>query len=52
MLCFTSIFSHSLVFPFVLFMVSFVVQEPLNMIRFHLLIFVFIFITFREAQLL
>ena len=30
----------------------FAVEEALNMISFHLLIFAFIFITFREAQLL
>ena len=42
---FTNIFSHSEGFLFVLFMVSFVVQKLLSLIRSHLFIFVFIFIT-------
>ena len=42
---FANIFSHSVGFLFVLFMVSFALQKNLILIRFHLLIFVFIFIT-------
>ena len=40
-----NIFSHSEGCLFVLFMVSFAVQKLLNLIRSHLFIFVFIFIT-------
>ena len=42
---FANLFSHSMGCLFVLFMVSFAVQKLLNSIRFHLFIFVFIFIT-------
>ena len=42
---FANIFSHSMGCLFVLFMISFAVQKLLNLIRFHLFIFVFIFIT-------
>ena len=42
---FASIFSHSVGFLFVLFMVSFAVQKLLSLIRSHLFIFVFTFIT-------
>ena len=42
---FANIFSHSEGCPFILSMVSFVVQKFLSLIRFHLCIFVFIFIT-------
>ena len=42
---FTNIFSHSEGCLFVLFMVSFEVQKLLHLIRSHLFIFVFIFIT-------
>ena len=40
-----NIFFHSEGCVFILFMVSFAVQKPLNLIRSHLFIFVFIFIT-------
>ena len=42
---FANIFSHSEVCLFILFMVSFAVQNLLSLVRFHLFIFVFIFIT-------
>ena len=42
---FANIFSHSVGCLFILFMVSFAVQKPLSLIRSHLFIFVFIFIT-------
>ena len=42
---FANIFSHSVCCLFILFMVSYVVQNLLNFIRSHLFIFVFIFIT-------
>ena len=42
---FANIFSHSVGCLFVLFMVSFAVQKLLSLIRSHLFIFVFIFIT-------
>ena len=42
---FANIFSHSDGYLSVLFMVSFVVQKLLSLIRSHLFIFVFIFIT-------
>ena len=42
---FANIFSHSVSYLFVLFMVSFAVQKLLRLIRFHLLILVFVFIT-------
>ena len=42
---FANIFSHSEGCLFVLFMVSFTVQKLLSLLRSHLLIFVFIFIT-------
>ena len=42
---FANIFSDSVGCLFVLFMVSFAVQKLLSLIRSHLLIFVFIFIT-------
>ena len=42
---FANIFSHSVGCLFILFMVSFAVQKLLSLIRSHLFIFVFIFIT-------
>ena len=42
---FANIFSHSEGCLFILFMVSFVVQKLLSLIKSHLFIFVFIFIT-------
>ena len=42
---FANIFSHSEGCLFVLFMVSFTVQKLLSLIRSHLLVFLFIFIT-------
>jgi len=42
---FANSFSHSLGCLFVLFMVSFAVQKLLSLIRSHLFIFVFIFIS-------
>ena len=42
---FANIFSHSVGSLFVLLMVSFTVQKSLSLIRSHLFIFVFIFIT-------
>ena len=39
---FTNIFSHSMGCLFILFMVSFAVQELLSLIRFHLFIFAFV----------
>ena len=42
---FANIFSHSQVCLFVLFMASFAMQKLLSLIRSHLFIFVFIFIT-------
>ena len=42
---FANIFSHSVYSLFVLFMVSFAVQKLLSLIRSHLLIFVFSFIS-------
>ena len=42
---FANIFSHSEGCLFILFMVSFAVQKLLSLIRSHLFIFVFIFIT-------
>ena len=42
---FTNIFSHSVGCLFILFMVSFAVQILLGLVRSHLFIFVFIFIT-------
>jgi len=43
---FANIFSHSVgFFFFILFMISFAVQKLLSLIRSHLFIFVFIFIT-------
>ena len=42
---FANIFSHSVGRLFILFMVSFAVQKLLSLIRSHLFIFVFIFIT-------
>ena len=47
---FANIFSHSVGCLFILFMVSFAVQNLLSLIRSHLLIFVFIFITFRGGS--
>ena len=41
---FANIFSHTEDCIFILFMVSFAVQKLLSLIRYHLLIFVFIFI--------
>ena len=40
-----SIFSYSMGCLFILFMVSFVVQKPLSLIRSHLFIFAFVCIT-------
>ena len=45
---FANIFSHSEGCLFILFMVSFAVQKFLSLIRSHLFIFVFIFITLKE----
>ena len=42
---FGNIFSHSVGYLFVFFMVSFAVQKLLSLIRPHLFTFVFIFIT-------
>ena len=42
---FANIFSHSEGYLFVLFIVSFAVQKLLHLLRSHLFIFVFIFIT-------
>ena len=42
---FAHIFSHPVCHLFILFMASFAVQELLSLIRFHLFIFAFIFIT-------
>ena len=42
---FANIFSHSEGYLFILFLVSFAVQKLLSLIRSHLFIFVFIFIT-------
>ena len=47
---FASIFSHSEGCPFILFMVSFALQKLLSLIRPHLFIFVFIFITLRGGS--
>ena len=40
-----SIFSYSMGCLFIFFMVSFVVQKPLSLIRSHLFIFAFVYIT-------
>ena len=42
---FAYVFSHSESCLFILFMVSFALQKFLSLIRFHLFIFVFVFIT-------
>ena len=42
---FANIFSHSVGVFFILFMISFAMQKLLSLIRSHLFIFVFIFIT-------
>ena len=47
---FAIIFSHSEGCPFTLFIVSFVVQKLLNLIRSHLLIFVFISIPLGDGS--
>ena len=47
---FANIFSHSVRFLFILFMVSFAVQKLLSLIRSLLHIFVFIFITLRGGS--
>ena len=47
---FANIFSHSVGFLFILLMVSFAVQKLLSLIRSHLFIFVFIFITLRGGS--
>ena len=47
---FANIFSHSEGCLFVLFMVSFAVQKLLSLIRPHLFIFVFIFITLGDRS--
>ena len=44
---FANIFFHSVGCLFVLFMISFAVQKYLSLIRSHLFIFGFIFVTFR-----
>ena len=46
---FANIFSHSVGCLYVLFMVSFAVQRLLSLIRSHLFIFVFIFITLGDG---
>ena len=47
---FANIFSHSMGYLFILFMVSFAVQKLLSLFRFHLLIFVFIFVTLGDGS--
>ena len=47
---FATIFSHSVGYLFVEFMVSFVVQKLLSLIRCHLFIFVFISITLGDGS--
>ena len=47
---FVNIFSHSVGHLCVLFMISFAVQKLLSLIRSHLFIFVFIFITLRVGS--
>ena len=49
---FANIFSHSVGCLLVLFMVSFAVQKLLSLIRSHLFIFVFIFITLGGGSLI
>ena len=48
--CFANIFSHSAGCFFILFMVSFVIQKRLSLIRYHLFIFVFISITLGDGS--
>ena len=45
-----NIFSHSVGCLFILFMVSFAVQKLFSLFRFHLLIFVFIFISLGDGS--
>ena len=47
---FANIFSHSVGSLFMLFMVSFAMQKLLNLLRFHLFIFVFVFITLGDGS--
>ena len=47
---FADIFSHPVGYLFILFMVSFAVQKLLSLIRFHLFIFVFIYITLGDKS--
>ena len=47
---FASIFSQSISCHFILFMVSFTMQQLLSLIRSHLLIFVFIYITLANSS--
>ena len=47
---FANIFSHSVGCLFILFMVSFAVQNLLSLIRFHLFIFIFISITLGDRS--
>ena len=47
---FANIFSHSEGCLFILFMIPFAVQKPLSLIKSHLFIFVFIFITLRGGS--
>ena len=50
LLTFSNIFSHSESCSFTLFKASFAVQKLLNLIRFHLFIFVFTFITLKDGS--
>ena len=47
---FENIFSHSLGYLFILFMVSFIAQKLLSLIRSHLFIFVFISIPLGDSS--
>ena len=47
---FTNILSHSVDFLFILFMVSFTMQNLLSFIRSHLFIFIFIFIALGDRS--
>ena len=47
---FANIFSHSLGYLFILFMVSFIVQKLLSLIQSHLFIFVFISIPLGDGS--
>ena len=47
---FENIFSHSIGCLFVFFMVSFAMQKLLSLIRSHVFIFVFVFITLEDGS--